>query len=28
MYREIQVSHIAFQTFTLTSTSIRGIYWV
>jgi len=27
MYMQIQVNNIPFQTVTLTSTSVRGIYW-
>jgi len=27
MYRKIPVNHIAFQTITLMSTNLRGIYW-
>jgi len=28
MYRQTRVNHITLQTITLTSTSLRGIYWV
>jgi len=28
MYRQIEVNHITFKTIIVTSTNVRGIYWV